>query len=522
VGVVSAPEARLRTFDEIVVHSYALWGELDSVLAEFSHRRVRWMADELAAAFKFDGPARLDGATLLRFGWDLDDAYIRTLNDGTLPPTTVVPFDSFQHIYEQLRTASGITNSPLEDLTATDILISERYWGRLHYQSFDFRVVANVIADLELPAQARRIVFKADPRSVALAEETIAHLAASFDGQLAVELWREAPSYRARLGSLNSLRFHLMTGPSDLGYFFGFDGTDNLVVGATQPKTEILWVPDTVLAQHFSFPSTVEAVQATIAWQRDIVGQVRSGAMNITPPQTDTSTLAKSLDVLDRPDLQDDENGARRASVGRIRLGSSVGLDATAGIETIVERVDALRRDRIAAELRALRLEAFTARAEQLLEAPGADSAELAARLERLHADRITSGDYLRASAALLGTPEGEPAELLERLTNLVHDRTEWELAARRAYGELAVAEFRAHERYTYLRASAELLGAPDGEPAELLERLTNLAHDRIEWERQARAALAKQRNLLWPFIVPMRWLAARWARPSATIAEAR
>jgi hypothetical protein len=316
-----------------------------------------------------------------------------------------------------------------------------------------------------------------------------------------------------------------MTAPSDLGYFFGFDGTDNLVVGATQPKTEVLWVPETILARHFSFPSTVEAVGTTIAWHRDIVAQVRSGALTVTPPLTDTSATAKSLDVLARPDQQDDENGTHRASVGRTRLASSVGLDASAGIESIIERVDALRRDRIAAELRVRGVEAFISRARELLEAPNGEGHELAERLEHFRAERVKSGDYLLASATILGTPDGEPPELLERLTNLVHDRTEWELAARRAFGELAVAEFRADELNAYLSASAVILGAPEGEAPELLERLTSLAHDRVEWERQANAAiaeLAKRRSALWPILVPMRWLAARWARPGATIADAR
>jgi hypothetical protein len=320
-----------------------------------------------------------------------------------------------------------------------------------------------------------------------------------------------------------------MTSPSELGYFFGFDGTDNLVVGAAHPTTKVLWVSDSTIARHLSFPTTAEAVRTTIAWQRDVVEQVRSGALNINPPQADLTALTKALDVVNRPDHEDDENGTFRAAVGRDRIASAVGLERTAGIESVVERVDALRRDRIAAELRAHELADFAALARELLEAPDARGVELASRLEQLRADRIEwesaaqhANAYLRATAALLGAPDGEPAELLERLTNLARDRTQWESAARNAHGELAAAEFRAQEGHAYLRASAEILGAPDGEPPELLERLTNLARDRVEWEQRANAALAKRRSVLWPFTTPIRWLASRWARPGATIAQAR
>lgn len=181
----------------------------------------------------------------------------------------------------------------------TDLLVAMRYWGRTSmYPSTTAFAAPDAVKSLAIPASTRRIIVRPEPRSLVDQRRLTNRIRDVVPPHVEVVTWSEVIDDDPSLGSLDLLERHAYTQSWDLGAFFGFDGRPNVLVGATQPGTTVLWPRRQLLHRHISSRRAASAAAETVRIQHSVVSQLHAG--NPIPSVRTRGRLEASiLDALD-------------------------------------------------------------------------------------------------------------------------------------------------------------------------------------------------------------------------------
>jgi len=293
-------EASEHHYDTVLVHSYAHWSALSEILAPLRVDRVDYFSDGLRNELRFRAPHPALGTAphLLYFGYSL-------LNDivgrqfGPLPAQTVPLGDlaEFWHWLEVAHPSHG--RAPADALQATDLLVAMRYWGRSRmYPTASAMASADALGALSIPAGVGRVVVRPDSRALVSADRMLERIRDVIPSGVEVAAWSDLIDDNPSLGSLDVLDRHAFVQSWDLGAFFAYDGSPNVLVGATQPRTTILWPSRRLIRRHVIDKSAAAAAAETVRIQRTVVTQFRAG-VRLPNARTDGRREAAVLDALD-------------------------------------------------------------------------------------------------------------------------------------------------------------------------------------------------------------------------------
>ncbi len=345
IAVVDVDAARTTSFDAIAVHSYVDPDVVAGLLAAIDHGEVWFYADMIRNGFTFPVGQDLSHSTLIHFGWILNDDSWAHGDVSTPRDVRVVPLESIRSMWKLVgeRVESDLTTAPQID--EHTLLIALRYWGNTStYQTRQPDSLLDAITELDLPGGLTSVVVKHDPRSLLSAQDVIESLQASFGNDIRVSAWQDKAEVRDALGSLDVLDLYLFSGDWLRGHFFGFDGTPNVLVGATQSHATIHWPNVGRLGAYFFEPDAVGVVREGIAWQKDIVDQLSQGA---------TEGLSASYDGSHFRSLFESrlefDTALNRGYLPTIvdHLASTAGLPPNPDLKDLVIRIDGLKRDRL-------------------------------------------------------------------------------------------------------------------------------------------------------------------------------
>jgi hypothetical protein len=223
-----------------------------------------------------------------------------------------------------------------------------RYWGRSRmYPTPSPVTAAEVIGQLELPGSTRRIVVRHDPRMLVGFPRILDRVREVVPSEIEVRTWDETVGYDSSLGSLDVLDRSVFSESWDLAGFFGYDGTPNLLVGALQPKTPVLWPSAETIRSAVVEPTAAAAAVETIRIQRSALEQLREGA---AAPEVTTSGLdeAAVLDAIDPRTYAglEDWTSSEADAVVLVAL-DVLGLDESADPGEVIARLHGLLADRL-------------------------------------------------------------------------------------------------------------------------------------------------------------------------------
>jgi len=343
--VIDLATASARSFDCVIVHSYAHGDELAGLLASLPHDEVWYYVDFFRNELILPAGLDLSESVLIYFGWQLDDVDLRQELSAPAREERVVPLESMRALWNLVgeRVSAGLDAIP--PIAKDDLLIAVRYWGHgSMYQTLRLDTIVDAICDLDIPDSVRRVLIKPDSRALIDRHELMGRARLRLRADLEVVEWESPVESQALLGSLDVLDLYLFTRNWIHGHFFGFDGTPNVIVGVTQPQAIIHWLDVGLLDSYFYNPTTRHMIEESLRWQQDIVATYRSGqTTGLSSPYVGSFLR----DLLNRPLSL--ETAIDRGFAGAIvnHLASTVELEPGPDLIALVTRVDALRRDRI-------------------------------------------------------------------------------------------------------------------------------------------------------------------------------
>lgn len=348
VEVIDLATASARSFDCVIVHSFAHRDELAGLLTSIPHDEVWFYADGFRNDFIFPDGRDLSESVLIYFGWQLDDPGLRRELSAPAREVRIVPLDSMRLLWNLVSARVPEGSGSLPQIAHDELLIAVRYWGHSElYQTFRFDTVVDTICDLDIPESVRRVVIKHDARTLIDPRELIGRTKLRLRDDLDVVEWEASAESQALLGSLDVLDLHLFTRDWIHGHFFGFDGTPNVIVGVTQPQAVLHWPDVAVLDSYFYNPATRLMVEDSLTWQQNIVAQYRSG-QRIGLSSTHEGSYLRELFF--RPITL--ETAIDRGFAGAMvnHMASTVGLETDPDLIHLVAWVDEGRRARIHCE----------------------------------------------------------------------------------------------------------------------------------------------------------------------------
>lgn len=351
IGVVptTLEEAAGRRYDSVLIHSYAHWSGLTQILSSLDCRHVDFYADGLRNELRFSPPHPGIGSSgsLVYFGYALHNELVA----GQLGPVDhfVVPLERYGAFWRWLAATHPSPGPRAGDvLGRDDVLVAMRYWGRSRmYPTPSPVTAADVIGQIELPGSTRRVVVRHDPRLLVSFPRILDRVRAVVPSDIEVRTWDETVGYDPSLGSLDVLDRSVFTESWDLAGFFGYDGTPNLLVGALQPRTPVLWPTAETIRSAIVEPRAAAAAIETIRIQRSALEQMREGAEapEVTTPGLDEAAVLDEIDPRTYAGLEDWTSSEADAVL--LAVLDVVGLDESADPGEVVARLHGLLADRL-------------------------------------------------------------------------------------------------------------------------------------------------------------------------------
>ncbi|WP_149202568.1 hypothetical protein [Actinotalea subterranea] len=351
VGVVptTMATARKRIYDSVLIHSYAHWADLQDIVESLQTTHVDYCADGLRNELRFNPPhtgiQRV--RSLFYFGYTLHNQLVST-QLGSVSWQTV-PVDSLGEFWRWLeRERPTERPRPSDVLHQDDLLVAMRYWGRSRmYPTRGAMTAADILGELDLPHGTRRLIVRADPRSLVDFRRMLARIREVLPPDVELTTWADLIGYDASLGSLDVLDRFAYTEHWRLGAFFGYDGTPNILISATQPGTRVIWPSSELIRNAIIDPAAAAATTETIRIQRAVAQQF---SMDVKVPEVSTSGT-KAAAILDRIDPRSHGGVSdwTRSEVESVILAvlDVVGLGCTADAGETVDRLRGLLADRV-------------------------------------------------------------------------------------------------------------------------------------------------------------------------------
>lgn len=338
-----------RAYESVLVHSFAHWADLPGMLETLPAAHVDYYADGLRNELRFRPPHPGIGTarSLVYFGYALHNDLVSAQLGAV--DHRVVSLDQFAAFWQWLAGAHPSPGPRVADvLRPDDVLVAMRYWGRSRmYPTPSALTVADVLGGLDLPAGTRRLVVRPDPRSLVDFSRILARIREVVPPDIDVATWADVVGYDTTLGSLDVLDRFVFNESWNLGGFFGYDGTPNYLVAATQPATRILWPSAELLRDAIVDPTAAAAAVETVRIQRSAVEQIAHG-VQVPEVRTSGSGAAAVLDRIDPQQHAGTSDWTRSESEAvLLAVLDVVGLDESAEASEVIARLRGLFADRV-------------------------------------------------------------------------------------------------------------------------------------------------------------------------------
>jgi hypothetical protein len=275
VTFIKEVDARNEMYDELLIHSYALFEFQRSYIDGTNFKTLSFYSDGMRNGLY--GLSKIDSrlGKLIYFGVEL----VETSFENSLPASMdtlkreVVSFSCLENIWNKLRHESKAAVPRL--FTSKDLLLVMRYWDTpdMHYEfRSNLRLSQYLSDELSGLDDIERIIFRADPRYVN--QVSIIELKELFGAGVEIVLWEDLFKQETELIELfepESVIWSTSDGP---GYFFGFDSSLNVLVANKWPQTKIIWPDSEIFSSYFSLPRSTHLVSEQISWMKLLDNQL--------------------------------------------------------------------------------------------------------------------------------------------------------------------------------------------------------------------------------------------------------
>jgi hypothetical protein len=200
----------------------------------------------------------------------VDQSFSRVLKQSGLDTKVkIVSWEAIGYIWRELFNLKG--NSVSKNMSSDDFLLTMRYWG-IDSSQYSFKPQVSVIDyirdELSHLKKFQRLIFRPHPwfQNDIKKQE----LGVIFGPGVQIEFWDDLfnpyPDF-PELIAPEAILWNVQGSPK---YFFGFDSPLNILVNQEHPSTRIIWPNETIYANFFERPRSIEIVREQVNLMKSI------------------------------------------------------------------------------------------------------------------------------------------------------------------------------------------------------------------------------------------------------------
>ena len=285
--------AQEQNYETIVLQPYEGFGAHKQTLEQYSFKKITYFSDAFRNGM-FSFP-KLDNRTteLVYFGFELyESAFNDNLNLGQKEITkSIVSIDYIKNTWLELTKLYPLQNQGLS-MGKRDLLIAMRHWGSSPQYTFrSDNLEFYLEEEIENLKGVSRIIYRRHPWMASDLNSRIkSHLCriSNFSKDVELVAWEELLSENFDFPEITSPEAQFWLTDHDLGKFFGFDGSLNILIKLRCPEVEIIYPDKEVYKKYFEYEKSLNLVEEQINWQKDLSSQL-SASRDLTRVKVFTS-----------------------------------------------------------------------------------------------------------------------------------------------------------------------------------------------------------------------------------------
>jgi hypothetical protein len=275
---VDQSEIFKRDYEELIVHSYDLFGHRHRLLNTIKHKYLTLYSDGTRNGFYplFNDQQKL--SKLIYFGFRLREDFFESNILTTVQnlQVRVVSFFSLDSMWNSLCESNSLARTDV--FTNRDLLLVMRYWADSN--SYPFAKDKSILEYLksEFPAlpEVDRIVFRAHPWGNQ--SYSVRDLRAITPTNMEIVMWEDLFQQDTDVSECCEPEAVLTRTLSSPGFFFGFDSSLNTLVSRLHPSTSIMWPKLERYSEFFALANSANLVTEQLNWMKEFESCMKLGS----------------------------------------------------------------------------------------------------------------------------------------------------------------------------------------------------------------------------------------------------
>ena len=260
-----------KSYEEVLIHSYFKFNFQQEYISKLKFKSLSLFADGMRNGLYVLLPIHTKVKKIIYFGFKVvDQSFSRVLkHSGLDTKVKIVSWEAIGYIWRELFKLKG--NSVSKNMSSDDFLLTMRYWG-IDSSQYSFKPQVSVIEyirdELSHLKKFQRLIFRPHPwiQNDIKKQE----LGVIFGPGVQIEFWDDFFNPYPDFPELTEPEAILWNVQGSPKYFFGFDSSLNILVNQEHPSTRIIWPNETLYANFFERPRSIEIVREQVNLMKSI------------------------------------------------------------------------------------------------------------------------------------------------------------------------------------------------------------------------------------------------------------